>query len=61
MAEARERAVRELSDALQEEMADVLAFLLKLANNFGLDLEEAYVEKMEHNWERIWETIGGSE
>lgn len=58
-AEARERAVQEVMDDLAEEMADVLAFLLKLANNFGLDLEEAYVEKMEHNWERIWKTAGG--
>ncbi len=59
--EARARAVREVLDALQEEMADVLAFLLKLANNFDVDLEEAYVEKMEHNWERIWESAGGGE
>ena len=57
--EARARAAREVMDNLQEEMADVLAYLLKLANNFGIDLEEAYVEKMEHNWERVWEPAGG--
>ncbi len=56
--EARAKATEEVLDALKEEMADVLAFLLKLANNFNIDLEEAYVEKMEHNWERIWQKVG---
>jgi len=57
--EARARAAREVMADLREEMADVLAYLLKLANNFGIDLEDAYVEKMEHNWERVWEPVGG--
>jgi deoxyadenosine/deoxycytidine kinase/NTP pyrophosphatase (non-canonical NTP hydrolase) len=32
--------------AIHEEMADVLAYLLKLANCAGVDLEAAYLEKM---------------
>ncbi len=32
--------------ALRQEMADVLAYLLKLANYAGVDLEAAYLEKM---------------
>jgi len=52
--EARQRALEEHLPALREELADVLAYLLKLANNFGLDMEQAYVEKMEYNWSRSW-------
>ncbi len=55
VAEAQERATHEMLDELREEMADVLAYLLKLANSFGVDLEQAYVEKMESNWTRTWE------
>jgi deoxyguanosine kinase len=40
--------------ALQGELADCLAFLLKLANDAGLDLEEAYLAKMQANREREW-------
>jgi NTP pyrophosphatase (non-canonical NTP hydrolase) len=32
--------------ALREEMADLLAHLLKLANDTGIDLEQAYLDKM---------------
>lgn len=39
---------------LREELADCLAFIVKLANYTGIDLEEAYVEKMQVNIERIW-------
>lgn len=41
-------------EALQEELADCLAYLLKLANDAGLDLEEAYLEKMRTNRGREW-------
>ncbi|MBL1162260.1 MAG: hypothetical protein D8M52_11245, partial [Chlorobi bacterium] len=40
--------------ALREEMADVLAYLLKLANYAGVDLETAYLEKMRRNQAREW-------
>ena len=40
--------------AICEEMADVLAYLLKLANYAGIDLEAAYLEKMRRNQGREW-------
>lgn len=36
------------------EMADVLAYLLKMANYLGVDLEAAYLEKMRRNQDRQW-------
>jgi len=39
---------------LGEELADCLAYLLKLANYAGFDLEEAYLDKMRINREREW-------
>ncbi len=53
--EALERAIQERRETLSEEMADVLAYLLKLANYTGIDLEEAYVKKMGLNWQRDFE------
>jgi NTP pyrophosphatase (non-canonical NTP hydrolase) len=59
-------AIREVRDAdgpsageasrvhLGEELADCLAYLLKLANYGGLDLQEAYVKKMNRNLNRAW-------
>ena len=41
--------------ALREELADCLAYLLKLANYAGFDLEEAYLEKMLVNRGREWQ------
>ncbi len=41
-------------EALKQEMADVLAYLLKLANYTGIDLEAAYLEKMDTNIGREW-------
>ncbi len=37
-----------------QEMADVLAYLLKLANYLGVDLETAYLAKMQANQNRRW-------
>ncbi len=53
--EALERAIAGRRDLLAEEMADVLAYLLKLANYTGIDLEAAYVRKMGRNWQRDFE------
>jgi NTP pyrophosphatase (non-canonical NTP hydrolase) len=59
-------AIRELRNAdgpsaeetarahLGEELADCLAYILKLANYGGLDLQEAYVKKMNRNLNRAW-------
>jgi deoxyadenosine/deoxycytidine kinase/NTP pyrophosphatase (non-canonical NTP hydrolase) len=40
--------------ALGEELADCLAYLLKLANYAGIDLEQAYLQKMQINKNREW-------
>jgi deoxyguanosine kinase len=40
--------------SIREELADVLAYVLKLANYAGVDLEEAYLEKMRANLDREW-------
>jgi deoxyguanosine kinase len=40
--------------ALGEELADCLAYLLKLANYAGIDLEQAYLQKMQANKSREW-------
>jgi NTP pyrophosphatase (non-canonical NTP hydrolase) len=47
----QERGARE---HLGEELADCLAYLLKLANYAGLDLQSAYVKKMRRNLDRTW-------
>lgn len=39
---------------LREELADCLAYIVKLANYTEIDLEEAYVEKMRVNVSRDW-------
>jgi NTP pyrophosphatase (non-canonical NTP hydrolase) len=40
---------------LEEEFADVLSYLLDLANYFQVDLETAFREKEQVNSARIWE------
>lgn len=50
--EARERALQEHLPHLKEELADCLACLLKLANTTGVDLESAYVGRMNLNRQR---------
>jgi deoxyguanosine kinase len=45
--EALELAMSECLPNLRTELADCLAYLLKLANNAGIDLEAAYLEKAE--------------
>jgi len=37
-----------------EELADCLAYVVKLANYANIDLQEAYVNKMRHNLTREW-------
>lgn len=38
---------------LQEEIADIFAYLLKLTYQLGVDLEGAYLEKNRKNYERF--------
>jgi NTP pyrophosphatase (non-canonical NTP hydrolase) len=41
--------------SLEEEFADVLSYLLDLANCFGVDLERAFREKEMINESRTWD------
>lgn len=46
--------------ALQGELSDVLAYILKIANYTGIDLEEAYITKMAVNRNRHWKSPEGN-
>lgn len=48
--ESDENAMRNL----REEFADVLNYLMDLANYFDIDLEEVYREKHQINKDRVW-------
>ena len=52
--QARQAAIEKQKAALESEMADCMAYLLKLANYSGIDLEAAYREKMNTNRSRNW-------
>jgi deoxyguanosine kinase len=52
--EARRAALRKRGQAIESELADCMAYLLKLANYAGIDLETAYLEKMRQNQGRVW-------
>lgn len=41
-------------DNLREEFADVLNYLMELANRFEVDLAEVYFEKHKINDSRVW-------
>jgi len=53
--EAHDLAIAAARDDLQEELADALAFLLKMANDAQIDLESAYLKKMAQNMTRTWQ------
>ncbi len=44
----------QLQARVGEELADVLAYVLKLANYSGVDLQGAYARKMRLNLDRTW-------
>ncbi len=46
--------LEDAKDHLGEELADCLAFILKLANYGGVDLQAAYERKMMQNCTRAW-------
>lgn len=52
--EAFAEAVTKHRASLRNELADTLAYLLKIANYAGIDLEKAYIEKMRQNVGRSW-------
>jgi deoxyadenosine/deoxycytidine kinase/NTP pyrophosphatase (non-canonical NTP hydrolase) len=56
--EVKERfslAAEQRRPQLESELSDCLAYLLKLANYLGIDLEEAYLAKMRENESRNWD------
>jgi deoxyadenosine/deoxycytidine kinase/NTP pyrophosphatase (non-canonical NTP hydrolase) len=53
--EAHRLAVLEYRERIEDELADSLAYLLKLSNYAGIDLEKAYLAKMAVNAQRRWE------
>jgi deoxyguanosine kinase len=53
--EAHRRALQEHQEHIQEELADCFAYLLKLSNYAGINLEKAYLEKMIVNAHRRWD------
>ena len=52
--EAHIEAIASHRATLKGELADLLAYILKLANYTSIDLEQAYVEKMKLNIGRQW-------
>ncbi len=52
--QARRKALSKWRQALKSELADCMAYLLKLANYSDIDLEQAYLEKMDRNQIREW-------
>ena len=50
----REEALSRKRDELACELADCLAYLVKLSNYAGVNLEEAYLTKMRRNVGREW-------
>ena len=52
--EAFEEALNRSRAGLRNELADLLAYTLKLANYAGIDLEKAYLDKMGQNINRVW-------
>ena len=53
--DAHAQAIRENQTLISDELADLMAYILKLANYTGIDLEQAYVSKMMNNINRHWE------
>jgi deoxyguanosine kinase len=52
--QARKTALARRRKGIQAELADCMAYLLKIANYAGIDLEAAYREKMKVNQSRTW-------
>ena len=52
--EAHQEAISRHRVDLRSELADLLAYTLKMANYSGIDLEQAYLDKMRQNVGREW-------
>ena len=57
--EAMSAALWQYREELGQELADCLAYIFKLANYAGIDLQEAYIDKMAENVNRTWKTPNG--
>jgi len=53
--EAQRAALDDYRTRIEDELADCLAYLLKISNYAGIDLEQAYLNKMDRNTKRRWE------
>jgi len=51
---ARQAAVQQHRAEFRDELADCFAYLLKISNYVGIDLQDAYIEKMAINAQRKW-------
>lgn len=49
-----EVALQEQHDNIGQELADCLAYIFKPANYTGINLQEAYLQKMRKNLDRTW-------
>jgi len=45
---------------IAEELADVALYLLQIASLAGIDLEKAILSKLQHNYNRTWESQANS-
>jgi NTP pyrophosphatase (non-canonical NTP hydrolase) len=52
--QAHSQALQQQQQGIESELADCLAYLLKIANYTGIDLESAYLSKMKQNQAREW-------
>jgi deoxyguanosine kinase len=52
--QAKVAALAQCRPAFESELADCMAYLLKLANYAGINLETAYLKKMTRNQDRTW-------
>jgi len=55
--QARRKALEQNREALRSELADCVACILKLANYAEIDLESAYLGKMQQNQARTWRNV----
>lgn len=50
-----DRRLSEVKEQLDEELADTFIYLLKISNQFGVDLEQEFLNKLSKNQERFEE------
>jgi len=48
---------KDRDDKVGDEMADILYFLLNIANIYNIDLEDAFMKKAAENETRVWKKV----